>query len=104
MFPSAIFWDGPRAVSTPSTILNEANQGSSEEQLTPGLTQQRSKMSLEHLVTAESKETLKNGKDTSEGHGSRGFPGGPVVKTSPSSAEGANSTPGQGAKTPTPCG
>ena len=28
----------------------------------------------------------------------RDFPGGPVVKTSPSNAEGAGSIPGQGAK------
>ena len=30
----------------------------------------------------------------------RGFPGGPVVKTSPSSAWGTGSGPGQGAKIP----
>ena len=29
------------------------------------------------------------------------FPGGPVVKTSPSNAQGAGSAPGWGAKTPT---
>ena len=48
---------------------------------------------------AESKETLKNDKDMSKGHGSWDFPGGPVVKTSLSSTGGANSIPGQGAKT-----
>ena len=30
----------------------------------------------------------------------RDFPGSPVVKTSPSNAEGADSTPGRGAKIP----
>ena len=30
----------------------------------------------------------------------RDFPGGPVVKTSPSNADGAGSIPGQGAKIP----
>ena len=41
----------------------------------------------------------KNDKDMSKGPGSWDFPGGPVVKTSLSSTGGANSIPGQGAKT-----
>ena len=56
-------------------------------------------MSLEQLVMAESKETLRNDKDMSKGYGSRDFPWGPVVMTSLSSTGGANSIPGQGAKT-----
>ena len=32
------------------------------------------------------------------------FPGGPVVKTSPSSSGGVGSIPSQGTKIPMPCG
>ena len=38
--------------------------------------------------------------DNSEVSSHRDFPGGPVVKTSPSNAAGAGSVPGRGAKIP----